>query len=341
TTPTEEILADIYAQILGLERVGVDDSFFELGGDSLSAMRLIAALNTSLDANLPVRTIFEAPTVTSLSQQFHAANTPALEVVPIQTLQRGTGVPLFCIHPGAGMSWPYQALGNYLDCPIIGIQQSLQSEEAEPRSVRDMARNYADRLQEFYPGGPYNLIGYSFGGVVAHEVAIELQRRGFDIPSLILLDAHPSVVGGDAALDPDVIEKAVLEEVLRFFDIAAPEQDELLTYEWVEERVRQHAAVDISRYKQLLELILQNLNANTELSRTHEPNVFDGDITIFSAVREASECNSSSLESWRPYVTGEITEHPVGCRHEEMLTTESLSKYGEQLKHLLGCVSTP
>ncbi|MGC2796953.1 MAG: condensation domain-containing protein, partial [Mycobacterium sp.] len=72
TTPVEEILAGIYAQVLGLKRVGVDDSFFDLGGDSLSAMRVIAAVNTALDAHLAVRTVFEAPTVAQLAPRIGA-----------------------------------------------------------------------------------------------------------------------------------------------------------------------------------------------------------------------------------------------------------------------------
>ncbi len=109
-------------------------------------MRVIAAINTRLDTHLAVRTLFHAPSVASLSQQLGTAASE-VEVVPIEVLKEGTGVALFCIHPGGGMSWPYQRLGVYLDCPIIGIQQTLLGEEAEPQSIRDMAKNYADRIQ--------------------------------------------------------------------------------------------------------------------------------------------------------------------------------------------------
>nr|WP_322861440.1 amino acid adenylation domain-containing protein [Mycobacterium europaeum]MEA1162574.1 amino acid adenylation domain-containing protein [Mycobacterium europaeum] len=334
-SPTEEVLAGIYAQILGIDRVGVDDSFFDLGGNSLSAMRLIAAINTRLDADLPVRTLFEAPTVSYLSQRLHTTSSSIQEVVPVQTLQHGTGVPLFCIHPGGGMSWPYQALGNYLDCPIIGIQQTLQDEEAEPQSIRDMAKNYADRIQQVYPAGPYNLLGWSFGGVVAHELAIELQRRGCVIPRLILLDAQPSADSSDPAPDPAPIEEHVLEEVLRFFDIAIPEQDGPLTYGQVDELIRTHAAVGITRYKQVLDLVVRNLNHNMALSRAHQPGAFDGDISIFSAARDGNGGDSPLLQSWQPYAAGDITEHSIDCTHEEMLTAESLGIYGKQLKECL------
>jgi thioesterase domain-containing protein/acyl carrier protein len=333
-TLTEEILAGIYAQVLGLERVGVDDSFFDLGGDSLLAMRLIAAINTSLDANLAVRTLFHAPSVRSLSQQL-GQDASEVEVVPVEFLKEGTGVPLFCIHPAGGLSWPYHALGNYLDCPIIGIQQTPQNGEAEPASIRDMAKTYADRIQGVYPTGPYNLLGWSFGGAVAHELAIELQRRGYVIARLVLPDAQPSIDSSVTLPNHPFGEQDMLEEVLRFCRIDIPEQDEPLTYARVEELLRKRGIVEFSRYKQLLDLAVQNINSNEALYRAHEPGVFDGDITIFSAVRDESNRSSPLLQRWRPYVTGDITEYSVDCKHQDLLTTESVNMYGEQLKVLL------
>jgi acyl carrier protein len=87
----EEVLAGIYAQVLGLERVGVDDSFFELGGDSLSAMRVIAAINTSLDAGVSVRALFEAPTVAQLAPRI-GEGSGGLE--PVVAVVRPAVVPL-------------------------------------------------------------------------------------------------------------------------------------------------------------------------------------------------------------------------------------------------------
>jgi thioesterase domain-containing protein/acyl carrier protein len=337
-TPTEEILAGIYARVLGVERVGVDDSFFDLGGDSLSAMRLIAVINTDLDAGLPVRTVFHAPSVRSLSQQLGKHDGEA-EVVPVEVLKEGSGVPLFCIHPAGGVSWSYRGLGNYLDCPIIGIQRILQGEEVEPRSIRDMAKNYADRIQGVYPTGPYNLLGWSFGGVVAHELAIELQRRGCVIARLILLDARPSI---DSSVTPPKhasVEQRILEEVLRFYHLGIPEQDEPVTYEQIEELVREREVVEFPQYKQYLDLIVQNHTSNMALSRAHEPGVFDGDMIIFSAVRNESDHSPSPLQAWRPYVASDITVYSIDCTHEEMLSTEPLSTYGKQLKNLLATAS--
>ncbi|GBE68122.1 hypothetical protein MFM001_45840 [Mycobacterium sp. MFM001] len=337
-TPTEEVLAGLYAEILGLERVGVDDSFFDLGGDSLSAMRLIAAINARLDAKLPVRSLFHAPSVRSLSRQLGNC-AGDVEVVPVEVLKEATGVPLFCIHPGGGIGWAYQVLGNYLDCPIIGIQQTLHGDEAEPGSIREMAKNYADRILAVHPSGPYNLLGWSFGGVVAHEVGIELRRRGCAVARLILLDAQPGLDGSVTEPRPAADEKDMLEAVLRFYGVATPEQDAPLTYEQLEELVLEREAVEFRQYQQLLDLLGRNLDKNLALQRAHKPGVFDGDMILFSAAPGESDRSSSSVGSWRPYVTGAITGYAVDCRHEDMLTAESLSRYGQQLKLSLALVT--
>jgi len=331
----EEILAGIYARVLGLQRVGVDDSFFDLGGDSLLAMRVIAAINKSLDAHLAVRTLLHAPSVRSLSQQL-GRHDSAVEVVPIEVLKEGTGVALCCIHEGSGLSYAYRGLGDYLDCPIIGINQIPQNGEAEPESIRDMAASYADRLQAVYAAGPYKLLGWSFGGPVAHELAVELRRRGCVVQRLILLDpgrgADSTVT--DEAPDESQIENYILDQFLRFNRIDIPEQSGPLTYRQAEELIRHQGEVVefVLPPRQLFEFMVQSGHANQIYLLEHVPDVFDGDVIIFSAARSEHQNDSSHLQNWRPYVAGDITLYPVDCGHDEMMTPESLDMYGEQLK---------
>ena len=364
----EEILAGIYAQVLGLERVGVDDSFFDLGGDSLSAMRVIAAINTGLDAGLAVRTLFYAPSVRSLSQQLDGHDS-AVEVVPVEVLKEGTGVPLCCIHDGLGLSWSYRALGNYLDCPIIGINQIPQNGEAEPGSIRSMAASYADRLQAVYPAGPYKLLGWSFGGVVAHELAIELQRRGCVVESLVLLDAAFIANKGIARFIANKVNALTRARKKSSFSRESSPGTHLANqlYRYsstvgasyppagrgVNSPTREAVEFALPP-RQLLEFMVQSVNANQLYLMEHVPDVFDGDMVVFSAARSGNGNGSgprlgsrwrgprtrmatrSRLQSWRPYVAGDITGCSVDCTHYEMLNIRSLSEYGKQLKRLLG-----
>ncbi|MDH6196197.1 amino acid adenylation domain-containing protein [Mycobacterium frederiksbergense] len=362
TTPTEHIVAGIYAEVLGLERVGVDDSFFDLGGDSLSAMRVIAAINKSLDTHLAVRVMFDAPSVRTLARQVGKADS-AQEVVPVDVLKEGTGVPLCCIHDGFGLSWSYRALGEYVDGPITGLNQIPHGDEAEPVSIRSMAASYADRLQALYPDGPYKLLGWSFGGVVAHELAIELQRRGCEVQRLILMDAALNLnkaygFGASAyrtvAKNHALAEGLVLDYILGANHVDVRPHRRPLSYRQAEKIVQQDGAAGFTPPpKALVEFMVNSLNANQLRLLGHEPDVFNGDIVIFSAARHRNDehrgtkvrsrwrgmrnrmAMRSHLQSWRPYVTGDITAHSVDCTHYEMFTSESLREYGEQLKHSL------
>jgi thioesterase domain-containing protein/acyl carrier protein len=331
----EEILAGIYAQVLRLERVGVEDSFFDLGGDSLLAMRLIAVVNKTLDAHLAVRTLLQAPSVRRLSQQLGRQDS-AMELVPVEVLKEGTGVPLCCVHAGLGLSYAYRALGRYLDCPITGINQITRDGQAGPEAIRSMAASYADRLQAVYRAGPYKLLGWSFGGPVAHELAIELRRRGCVVQRLILLD--PVLSANDTTSNQPLDEESrsessILHLILRSSSIDIPEQSGPLTYRKAEELIRQQREVVefILPPRQVFEFVVENHKANRSYLQEYVPDVFDGDMIIFSA-RSENENHSSHLQIWRPYVAGDIEVHSVDCEHDEMMTAESLNKYGEQLK---------
>jgi amino acid adenylation domain-containing protein len=308
SNPTENVLAGLYGQVLGVERVGVDESFFDLGGDSISAMRLTAAINSGLGADLSVATVFEAPTVASLSERLAMGTATAADIAPVQVLKSGNGIPLFCVHAVSGLSWPYQVLGSYVDGPIIGIQQAPKGDETEPRSIEEMAANYADRIQANHPTGPYHLLGWSFGGVVAHAVAVELQRRGGVVARLILLDAEP----GLSSMASRAVDKKQLDEL-----------------------VREQGDGEFVRHDRLLDRIVHNFDTNVALYRDHEAGVFTGDLTMFAAARDVSERSSFLRHSWRPHVTGDIVVHSIDCVHEAMLSPEALSLYGDQLGALL------
>jgi thioesterase domain-containing protein len=157
------------------------------------------------------------------------------------------------------------------------------------------------------------------------------------------LDAAPngngSIAVGNQALD----ESQFLEEILRFIRIGIPEEFKPVTYRKAEHLIRQRAeamelALPSKRVRELLEFVVQSFEANVLHYSEHVPGVFDGDMVIFSAAR--SESVSSLLQSWRPYVAGDITEYSIDCTHEDMVTAESLSLYGQQLKHSLVFGST-
>ena len=84
--------------------------------------------------------------------------------------------------------------------------------------------------------------------------------------------------------------------------------------------------------RQIFEFAVRNHNANRKYLREHAPDVFDGDMIIFAAARRENELRSTDPQNWRPYVAGDITVHAVDCRHDDMMNTESLEMYGQQLK---------
>ena len=179
--------------------LGVDDNFFELGGDSLAATRVAARGKSVFGVELTLRALFDAPTAAALARRILGAGrdqlaSEAMDVIlPLRV--QGRHPSLFCIHPGVGLGWTYSGLMKHLgpDQPIYAVQaRSIGRPEAVPASVEEMAADYADQIIQIQSSGPYHLLGWSFGGLVAHAVATEVQDRGEPTGLLAILDGYPS-----------------------------------------------------------------------------------------------------------------------------------------------------
>ena len=199
-TVEEEVLARLFAEVLGVDRVGIDDDFFALGGHSLRATRLLGRIRGALGVEIPLRAVFESPTVAKLAPQLRPdTNTrgrgPVRDRAPIKS--EGTRSPIWCLHPGGGLSWVYLGLSAcFPDRPVYGIQaRGFDGVTPVPESIDAMAEDYLENILRTQPEGPFHLLGYSFGGILAHLIAVKLRERGHQVGMLALLDAAPRAGG--------------------------------------------------------------------------------------------------------------------------------------------------
>jgi amino acid adenylation domain-containing protein len=193
---TEMIVADLWSQILGLERVSVHDNFFELGGDSLSAAQLSAHFEKRLGLALPPTVLLKAPTIETLAQLIdHRSDAFSSTISLVELQPGGTPPPFFCVHPVGGEVLCFVDLARHWthDQPFVGIRAGRPRGAEKPFSrIEDIAAHYVEEIRSIQSDGPYSLGGYSFGAIVAFEMARQLQARGQEIVLLAILDQTPA-----------------------------------------------------------------------------------------------------------------------------------------------------
>ena len=190
--PIETRLSALWCEVLGREVVGIDESFFDLGGDSLAAVRLFAAIERRFGRVLPLAGIFEAPTVADQAALLRDALLPAAPA-PVVTLCAGGGRPLFCVPAVDGYPFVYLPLSRRLagERPLHVLQfPGLDGVGAPLDGVEALAAELVGRMRGVQPHGPYELLGHSFGGMVAWEMTRQLQAAGERVALLALCDSH-------------------------------------------------------------------------------------------------------------------------------------------------------
>ncbi|TDC75602.1 non-ribosomal peptide synthetase [Streptomyces hainanensis] len=299
----EEVMCGLFAEVLGLDTVGVDDGFFDLGGHSFLATRLIGRIRTTLGAEVPLATLFHAPTPAALVEALDAHGGVVGTFEPVLPIRAGSGPALFCVHPAAGISWGYGRLLAHLrrDVPIHGLQARGLSEGvgAMPGSVPEMAAEYVERMTAIQSTGPYHVMGWSMGGVVAQEIAVQLRERGHEVGLVVLLDAIPD--RQDTADEP--LDRAETGEFLR--DEHAVDAAGL--------------GIDEKGFSRVVDVYA----AHSRLMTEFEPRRFDGNVVAFTATLSSE--GRTSKERWSRFVGGEVEEHAVPCTHGEMLEPESVA----------------
>jgi amino acid adenylation domain-containing protein len=339
-TPTEEALAGIWAELLGLEQVGIHDNFFELGGHSLLAVRLFSKIDERFEKKLRLSDFFQSPTVEGIAALLEWEENS--EAGPSIVKIRGTGskLPIFVIHDLAGEIFFANQLAAYFgaDQPVYGFYNGTATGiiEAECR-LGQLAERYAKDLMAFYPKGPYCLVGYSFGGHLAYEVACQLSAHGLPIGHLGIIDTGCSNPGNPSLRGCMAGALACLRN-LPFWvweDILHSEPGELAQRvrrksrqigKWLKNSrptrncSRRGADLeDIFDLKRIPSDYVRMMKYHLDLLRNYRPRPYAGSLTLYKARSQPLICSSETDSGWGKLVSGRVEVIEIPGNHDNII----------------------
>jgi FkbH-like protein len=326
---TERTLAEIFCATMGLDRVGIDDDFFDIGVHSLLAVQLVSSIRDRFDIQLPIRTLFECSTIAKLAKAI-GSETSRSGYQPLVPLQIGDDAPpLFCCHPGNGDAVCYMRLTNALgpDQTVYGFEASgLAPGETMARSVEEMAGAYVKEMVAVRPKGPYYLIGWSFGGALAFEMARQIQAAGGEIGLLAFMDAiAPDAQASkiDAPERKDGIdEDRILEGVTHHLDILRrylklpprPDPRQKLKWEEIIENFQLMGIVPPAYTVPEMRRKMFVYGNCTLLFSRYRPARIAVPIVHYQAAQNFDEWNFD----WRPHTTMRVRSVRIKCNHFRM-----------------------
>ncbi len=342
--PVELQLVQIWQTVLGLDQIGVNDNFFDLGGSSLLALQMFNQIKMVCGQKLPLATLLQAPTVGQLAEVIRQQDEsePWTPIVPLQP--HGDKPPFFCVCGRGGHVLNFRVLASLLDSdqPFYGLEsRALDGQNSANVRIEDMAADYIQEICAFQPEGPYFIGGYSFGGIVAFEMAQQLRQQGKKVALLVLFDSirdvsplkryvyhavnllrfrvHPVVFG--RYLFRFLSQK--LEQKARGIKFLRP---------LLPSKSRPHWSATID------EVTYRVAQANYQAVKDYNPQVYRGDMTILRASERDEDQQHVYRDpnlGWGNLIGGTIDVHSVPGYHGKMLSQPHVQEVAKQLEACL------
>ncbi len=325
-------LATIWENVLGVRPIGIRHSFFELGGNSLVAVRLMQRIEQAFGKHLSMATLFQAPTIEQLAGILRQEGwAPAwCSVVAIQT--GGSKPPFFCVHGVGGNVLRFYALAQHLgsDQPFYALQaQGLNADYPCHTRAEDMAAHYVKEMRTVQPEGPYFLGGYSFGGMVALEMAQQLIAQGEEPPVVVLFDTLCAAARETSFSHKLKSFSSPLLNILRMSGterrayVSRVATAPLRAIQW---------GLHVAKLPRKVRKIR---NACLEAARYYVPQAYPGRVILFRSSREPLGGLSDPYAGWSEYLADGLEVREVKSSHDNILLEPQVQLVAEQLRTCL------
>jgi amino acid adenylation domain-containing protein len=340
-TLTEEKLSRIWSQVLRLERVSTRANFFHMGGHSLAAARLVALIEQQFSKKLPLVAFFQNPTIAQLARFLEGGATRQSSLIALQS--EGSQPPFFCVHPVGGTVFCYTELSRQLGPaePFYALQSpGLNANEELLVSIPAMAAEYITLMRSVQKEGPYRLGGWSMGGVIAFEMARQLEQQGIPVELVAMIDSSVSGERSSARADVDeaqLLAHFALDLGLRLDRIQLARymqnKDEAVVRMIAEAKQQNALPADFDAVfpQRLFEIFKNNLRAAVE----YVPQPYHGKIIYFEAQKHPAS-RISMARIWKNFVPGGIEVYRVPGDHYTIMKPPNIQVLARKLAGALG-----
>ncbi|ARO14860.1 Vicibactin biosynthesis non-ribosomal peptide synthase protein [Ketogulonicigenium robustum] len=321
-TDAEIALFEAWAEVLGHRNFSTQHSFFDLGGDSLAAVQ-VSFILAERGYRLPVPALFGHPTIAGLAPTLEGRNDALalLQETALPLRTGGKGRPIFCIHPVLGLSVGFASLLPHVpaDRPILGLQNAgLMQNGMPPLDMAGLVQHYIKRIRAAQPEGPYTIVGWSMGGLIAHAITEALENEGEQIAALVMLDSYPIPQGNQS--DDWLIAQAMPLMGIDFPAGAPASLDDmadLLVQGLVDDA--DDLPITAEDIGTLINLLKPVAARNLQLMRGWQPGHVRADVLFYRAANRGSALSLAEPALWLPHVGGALRVKDVAATHMEML----------------------